>query len=119
MELRRSKRYPLAARARFRWLRPDGTTGSGHGYTRDISSAGAFVITTKFAPLESKIEIELALPAVGHGISTGLLEATGNVVRTENDGFAATADFNLQLHASDSCDDREPQRCLAGHGQPS
>lgn len=97
MELRQYRRYNLVCRVQYEWMTSDGCTGKGHGYTRDISTAGIFVITPELPVLQSKLKLEITLPRLREAIPGLRLQACGYIVRTEQDGFAAIADVGLQI----------------------
>ncbi|MGC2193838.1 MAG: PilZ domain-containing protein [Terriglobales bacterium] len=99
LDLRQSKRYRLRASVTFSWEHSDGSTMRGEGYTRDISPSGVYVLTSDRLPSGAVVKLEVALPSLRGQGSGAYLRTQGNVVRSEEVGFAATANmgFRMQL----------------------
>jgi hypothetical protein len=97
LELRQAIRYRLQAPVVFSWESPRHDTFKGDGFTRDISTMGAYVVSVSSPPVGALINVEvICVPSSGEN---GLrLSAPGRVVRTEYDrekeqsGFAFVAD---------------------------
>ena len=72
---------------RFALVLPASLTSTGtekrDTFTRDISSQGAFVQTANPLSLGEKVELVVTLPS-----GNNFLNATGKVVRVEQDGMA-------------------------------
>lgn len=101
MELRKGKRFNLAAPAFFCWERSDGTLQDNQGTTRDISSRGVFVICSSSPPLGAHVELEVYLPARNGMPRAVQLHGEGEVLRVDRDGdrakgFAAEVIFQTE-----------------------
>jgi hypothetical protein len=107
MDLRQKKRYQLKAAATFSWKDRDGSTMQGQGYTRDISSSGVFVLTEQRLEAGTAVKMEVVLPSLRSEQSGASLRTQGQVVRSEEIGFAAVADlgFRIQLPESGSLEE--------------
>jgi PilZ domain-containing protein len=97
MEMRQNKRYPLRASVRFAWEQKVGSTRHGEGYTRDISAAGVFVLTTNRLPPGTPVKMEVILPPVSEKRVGASLRTHARVVRSEKTGFAAAADMGFRM----------------------
>jgi hypothetical protein len=97
MELRQNKRYRLKASVTFSWEHPDGSTMRGEGYTRDISPAGVFVLTSDRLSSGTPVKLEVILPSLNEKRSGASLRTQGHVVRSEEIGFAAVADMGFRM----------------------
>jgi len=104
VELRQHKRYRLAALVSFEWESNGGTFHRGDGYTRDISPAGVFVVTSQPLPVGIALRLEVDLPSLQTEGSGPRLRTNAHVIRAERGGFAAIADteFRLQLQGSEN-----------------
>jgi hypothetical protein len=84
----------MNASVMFRWSGPDDGHYQGEGVTRDMSVAGAFVLTSTCPPPNSLVQVEVFLPLSGGG-SKALMKADMTVLRVEHDiagnrsGFSA------------------------------
>ena len=67
----------------------------GEGYTRDISSAGVFVITDHRLPSGTMLKLEVALPSPRGQRSGAHLRTQGQV------GFAAAANMGFRMQLSE------------------
>jgi hypothetical protein len=78
-------RYRLSLPAIFRWV--DGEKYTCGGFTRDVSTKGAFVLCSEPVPANAVVEIEILLPTSGEvpGIA---VRAKAHVVRNNAIGFA-------------------------------
>jgi len=76
----------------------------GEGYTRDLSPAGVFVITTQTLAVGTAVRLAVDLPGLQRENSGPRLKTQAHVIRAERGGFAAIADagFRLQIQGSDS-----------------
>ena len=90
VERRKLERFDLRLPAKIEGL---GLIKGVHNslFTRNVSSGGAFVETTKHFPENSRIKVDLAVP-------TGVLvKVTGAVLRSEPTGIAIRFDNKYQL----------------------
>jgi hypothetical protein len=101
VELRRSRRYQLQARASFSWERPDGLLQEGKGAIRDISDRGVFIVAdVALSPgVRLDVDVHLRSPEVSGGSLQ--LHGEGIVVRVDRGaggakGFAATVAFRTE-----------------------
>ena len=97
MEMRRNRRYPLRGSVTFVWEQTDGSRMHGDGYTRDISPAGVFVLTSNRLPPGTPVEMEVILPSLNEQRVGASLRAHARVVRSEMTGFAAAADIRFRM----------------------
>jgi len=80
---RRHLRYPLAAEVRYQWSARNLVMGEGEGRSRDISEAGAFVVTNALPPVGASIDLAIQLPAWQVGAAALRMEMTGEVIRVD------------------------------------
>jgi hypothetical protein len=83
MERRTQDRYLLSARAVFSWEGPEQKRFEGDGVTRDISIAGAFILTRSCPPTHSTVQVELFLPPFHGTVATVRMRAEARVLRVE------------------------------------
>jgi hypothetical protein len=57
--------------------------GEGEGRSRDISEAGAFVLTNALPPVGASIDLAIQLPAWQVGAAALRMEMTGEVIRVD------------------------------------
>jgi len=74
----------MNASVMFRWDGPDSGHYQGEGTTRDMSVAGAFVLTATCPPPNAVVEMEVFLP-LSDGGSKALMKADMMVLRVEHD----------------------------------
>jgi hypothetical protein len=55
----------------------------GEGVTRDISTKGAFIVTTSCPPARAAIQVELFLPPLNGTVATARIRAKALVLRVE------------------------------------
>jgi hypothetical protein len=79
----------------FHWKGPDNEPFQGEGVTRDMSVAGAFVLTPTCPPPNAAVQMEVLLPLL-EGVSKARMKADMTVLRVEHNivgnkrsGFAA------------------------------
>jgi hypothetical protein len=84
VERRKGIRYRLNASATFRWSGPEDGNYQGEGVTRDMSVAGAFVLTATCPPPNAVVQVEVILP-LPRGGSKAQLNADMLVLRVEHD----------------------------------
>jgi hypothetical protein len=87
----------MNAKVVFRWDGPDSGHYQGEGITRDMSVAGAFVLTATCPPPNSLVQMDVLLP-LSDGGSKALMKADMMVLRVEHDaagskrsGFSAVS----------------------------
>lgn len=116
MELRQNKRYRLKASVVFSWANTDGNTMRGEGYTRDISPAGVYVLTSDRLPSSTAVKLEVTLPSLNEKRNGASLRTQGRVVRSEEIGFAVAADigFRMQFPEGSSSADSLEKRAANG-----
>jgi len=93
VERRKDVRYRLAVPAIFSWEHPSGIANRREGITRDISSSGAFVMSTVCPPAESRVEVEIIVSALP-GEPRAWLKASMKVLRVEQ-GAEGDCGFSL------------------------
>jgi uncharacterized membrane protein YgcG len=84
MERRIQDRYLLSARAVFSWEGPEQKRYEGEGVSRDISIAGAFILTRSCPPAHTVVQVELFLPPIHGTEATVRLRAQALVLRVEH-----------------------------------
>jgi hypothetical protein len=99
LERRRRIRFALRAPAHFRWENPDGSPLEGQGFTRDISSHGAYVYAEVRPPVNTQVHIDITLPSVLDAHGSLRMSATAKIIRVEPSateqqagGFVAQSD---------------------------
>ena len=97
MEMRQSKRYRLRASVTFSWEHANGNTMQGRAYTRDISPARVFVLTSDRLPADTTVKLEVTLPSLSQNRRGVSLRTQGRVVRLEEIGFAAAAEIGFRM----------------------
>jgi hypothetical protein len=68
----------------FRWNGPEPRHYQGEGVTRDMSVAGAFVLTSTCPPPNALVQMEVFLP-LSDGTAKALMTAEMMVLRVEHD----------------------------------
>ena len=84
VERRKGIRYRMNASVMFRWSGPGNGHFQGEGVTRDMSLAGAFVLTATCPPPNAVVQMEVFLP-LSDGASKALMKADMLVLRVEHD----------------------------------
>jgi hypothetical protein len=101
-ERRKSIRYRVGASALFYWNSGRGDRFRGGGITRDISAAGAYIMSATCPPTDLPIDLEIILPS---GLTwTPRIKAKMRVLRVEHavggrarNGFSVMGDcFKLR-----------------------
>jgi len=103
VERRAGIRYRLNASVMFRWNGPGADRYQGEGTTRDLSVAGAYVVTATCPPPNAVVQVEVFLPLSGGGMRA-MMKADMVVLRVEHEvagnkrsGFSAVGKgFSLQ-----------------------
>jgi len=85
-ETRRAMRFPLEARATFKWIDQTGVLHEREGRTLNISELGAFVRSREYPPERTPIELTVFLPKVENSrlLPTPMM-MQGRVVRAQHD----------------------------------
>lgn len=117
MEHRSVQRYRVSIPTSFYW----GAGSSffeGTGISRDVSTHGAFILTTDTVPVGSEIWLRLAIPGVREGSKGAEMQGNGRVVRAEDKGFAV--DAAIGFSTKDSPRKREAHKKVrSGEGSKS
>jgi len=92
-------RYSLSVPVLYRWVGDDGGERYGAGFTRDVSTAGMYIMCeTHPPPIDTPLAIEVSLPSLSSQGTRMNLKAGATVVRkagpSEIKGFAILTDFN-------------------------
>jgi hypothetical protein len=106
MELRNRVRYRLSADAVFAWDGPTQNRLQGEGVTRDISVAGAFILTRTCPPVGATVDLEVFLSSTPTKDRRVQIKTVAKVIRVEHsptvEGFAAVSrDFTLLFDSKD------------------
>src|SRR5665213_1249641 len=88
IERRKGIRYRLNASVMFRWSAHEKGQFQGEGVTRDMSVAGAYVLTATCPPPNAIVQLEVFL-RLSDGGSKALMKADMTVLRVEH-GIAGT-----------------------------
>jgi hypothetical protein len=89
-ERRKSIRYRMNAPVIFRWKGPDKERLQGEGVTRDMSIAGAFIVTgTCLPPPNALVKMEVLLP-LSDGTTKAKMRADMTVLRVDQDLAGST-----------------------------
>jgi hypothetical protein len=99
VEHRSVQRYRISIPTIFCW-----GAGSnffeGKGVSRDVSTHGAFILTTATVPIGCEIWLRLAVPGIQEGSQGSEMHGNGRVVRAENDGFAVDAPIGFSTKSN-------------------
>ena len=103
---RKDIRYPLRARASFRWGKKNELRGTGKGWTWNISEHGAFIFSRTCPTEGASVDLTLRLPALWSAVDSSPrihMELRGTVVRAECDsedsagwGFAVRSEVGFR-----------------------
>jgi len=98
VERRNSTRYRLQAPVIFRWTDSRGGSHQQGGFTRDISTRGAFIFCESPPPLQAGVTVDVMLPFLGNARKSISMTTGGFVLRVEGrderTGFAIAGDFS-------------------------
>ena len=83
LHLRRAVRYGLHAPAKFSWEGPHRSLLHGEGLSRDVSVAGAFILTPTCPPVGTTLQLEISLPPLYGSTPTVRLKGKARVLRIE------------------------------------
>jgi PilZ domain-containing protein len=117
MEQRQNRRYRLKASITFSWEHMDGSKVRGQGYTRDISPAGVFVLTSDRLPSGTPMKLEVILPSLNEKRSGASLRTQGRVVRSEESGFPAAADMGFRMRFPEASSSPDSASNSGGKGK--
>jgi hypothetical protein len=96
VERRKDIRFLLRVPVTFKWNDEQAWPHEGSGFSRDISTAGIFVMAEICPPLGAAVEVEVLLPSLRDDAPGLRLNAPGIVLRViETEGFASTSDFAM------------------------
>ena len=97
MNRRRSVRFELHMPVICRWKDQLGSQHEIGGFSRDISTAGLYVLSSAPPPDGTDVGVEVLLPALGGAFRGLQLQSKGVVVRVEQaeaaTGFAVRCEF--------------------------
>jgi hypothetical protein len=95
VDVRASVRYRLEATVVFTWECQAGRRLQGEGITRDISVAGAYILTPTCPPAEVLVQLQVFLPWPGAGGRSVRIKTEAIVIRVEHvergEGFAVVS----------------------------
>ena len=91
-DARKILRYEIAARASYRWHDAHGAQKTSSGFTRDVSTRGAFVISEECPTAGAAIEIEVDIQGASAQAQAFRIRAAGTVLRTEPRGGGHSAE---------------------------
>ncbi len=83
LHLRVAVRYGLHAPVKFSWEGPRGSRLHGEGMSRDVSVAGAFILTPTCPPVGTTLKLEISLPPLYGPTPTVQLKGKARVLRIE------------------------------------
>ena len=83
LHLRIAVRYGLRAPVKFSWEGPHRSRLQGEGMSRDVSVAGAFVLTPTCPPIGTTLQLEISLPPLYGSTPTVRLKGKARVLRIE------------------------------------
>lgn len=105
VEHRAATRFSLRAPVLFSWIET-GQQKHGAGFTRDMSTAGAYISCDRLYALEigMQVRLEVVLPALDADSEPAQLCAEGSVARlsghNEKPGFALQGELGLATRSS-------------------
>ena len=85
------RRFQLAVPALFRWRQ--GQEYREVGCCTSIGTGGLFVLTTRYPPVETEIQVEIVLPALYPAAREVRINCVGRVIRTQDSGHLSSAGF--------------------------
>lgn len=91
MERRKAIRYRMRAQVIFRWGASHKDRLHGEGTTRDVSLAGAYILTAACPPIGEMVQLEIILPPLFSASST-TMRAEMKVLRVEQDNASGSPD---------------------------
>jgi PilZ domain len=87
LELRREKRFEVAAPVDFWWPTQRGSVRTSHGITRDIGNSGVLVTAEECPPVGTHIQMTIRVPKQRSSGRPLELHGEGTVVRAEEIGL--------------------------------
>jgi hypothetical protein len=84
VEMRRELRYRLDVPVLFSWQNALNRRLYAEGISRDISVLGAYIVTATCPPLETHVEVEVALPSLAGNNSVVRIKGEARVIRVEH-----------------------------------
>ena len=85
------RRFQLAVPVLFRWREEE--EHSEIGCCTNIGTGGLFVLTTRCPPVETKVKVEIVLPALDPAAREVRINCVGRVIRTQDNGDVSAAGF--------------------------
>jgi hypothetical protein len=79
------------------WAAQNGALNSGQGITRDINTAGVYVLTDAFPPLGARVQMDILLPRLKDSGLGMRLNGEGVVIRVESRGVNNEAGFAAEV----------------------
>lgn len=95
MERRTKVRYGLRAAAEFSWKATGQGRSKGTGITRDISKVGAFIVSPRCPPVDSKVSVDIFLPSGQSAFPTFGIRAKAKVLRIDCTENQVTSGFSM------------------------
>lgn len=107
IELRKSRRYRVAAPVFFLWEGPGGLLQEAKGTVRDISDRGIFLAADVAPRSGAHLDVDVHLPSPRMGAGSVQLHGEGTVVRLDCEaesvkGFAASVTFQAEAASGPS-----------------
>src|SRR5437660_12833475 len=97
MELRKRVRHRLAVDAVFTWRGAEDSWLHGEGETRDISVAGAFIISLTCPTVGATIQLDMLLLPLDSGARSLRLKTEAAVIRGEHNSAGANEHLAVRL----------------------
>jgi hypothetical protein len=85
------RRFQLAVPVLFRWREQD--EHREVGCCVNIGLGGLFVLSTKFPPVATEVQVEVMLPAFDPAAREVRINCVGRVIRTQQSGHLSLAGF--------------------------
>ena len=85
------RRFQLAVPALFRWRREE--EHREVGCCSNIGTGGLFVLSTRYPPVETEVQVEIVLPALDPAAREVRISCVGRVIRTQDSGHIRPAGF--------------------------
>lgn len=86
------------------WSDSDGSARETRGYTRDISSSGAYIFTSPPPPRGQMVEISIHLPSFTGEDRAPRITVRGCVLRVDPAGAATEGGFSVRNEKVNLCD---------------
>jgi hypothetical protein len=85
---RSDRRYPILLNLRWKLIHRKRVLDTGTGSTRDLSSGGILIESSRPLPKGFDVELAISWPVLLHNVAPMQLVVQGRVVRSERDRFA-------------------------------